>query len=165
MMQTRQRGAVRLLIGALSMVVLLGCVMPAPSSPAPAATSATTTSDVTVNVAAMARLGEATQIEIEQFVETPEAGYETAATVTDETVIQEIVSTLDEALPLSTRAPCVEQYRLTFTLSDGTTHTFGYMCQGGESSVLRGDVPFLEDGDVQPPDRLRQLIEAQISAN
>lgn len=150
----------RLVVGILSLYLLLGCMLPPTNSPASSADEG-----VTVNVAAMARLGETTQIEIERFVETPSAGYARAAIITDAALIEQIVDTLDAALPLSPRASCVESYRLIFTLESGNTHTFGYLCEGSAENVLRGDVPFLAEDDVQPPTQLRELIEQQLTAD
>ncbi|MEZ4636256.1 MAG: hypothetical protein R2873_03275 [Caldilineaceae bacterium] len=162
----------RIVVGALSIFLLLGCALPLPtpdtSSP-PTVTAAADdqtsgAEDVTVNVAAMARLGETTQIEIERFVETPSAGYESVAVIDDVAVISAIVDTLDAALALQPRAMCVETYHLRFVLESGATHTFGYLCEGSTESVLRGDVPFLAESDVRPPDQLLQIIEQQVRA-
>ena len=167
----------RFVVGVISLLLLTGCTLPsitpesAPSSSnveATAPQSATgqpaTGQDITVNVAAMARLGETTQIKIEQFVETPSAGYETAAVIEDAVVIDEIVDLLDAPLALQPQATCVESYRLLFTLENGTVHTFNYLCAGTAENILRGDVPFLADGDVRPPERLQEIIEQQLAA-
>lgn len=154
----------RLVVGMLSLYLLLGCVLP-PTTPPATLPAENPGEGATVNVAAMARLGETTQIEIQRFVETPSAGYESAATLTDTALIEQIVDTLDAALPLSPRASCVESYRLIFTLESGSVHTFGYLCEGSAENILRGDVPFLAEEDVQPPAQLRELIEQQLTAD
>ena len=173
-MYTRKSVFAQFVVGALCLQLLLaGCTLPPPATEETSGaisgdvsgSQSATTQDVAVNVAAMARLGETTQIEIEQFVETPSAGYETVAIIEDEAVIEEIVDTLDAQLVLQPRATCIESYHLIFTLESGTVHTFSYLCEGTPDSVLRGDVPFLADGDVRPSAQLQAIIEQQIAAN
>ena len=159
----RKTTVVALLLTCLWLVS--GCVLPPPPSgtvppPTPDGSGAPA-NGAAINVAALARLGETEQIEIEQLASDPNQGYQLAATIADPAIIDEFVDVLDTNLELGPRVTCLDQYRLRFTRTDGTVHEFGYFCEP-DGSFLHGDAPFLEGYDVQPPARLHELIQEQL---
>jgi hypothetical protein len=49
---------------------------------------------------------------------------------------------------LQSRARCPVEYFIAFSLDDGRLITYGYMCTGDESGILRGDQDYFFGQDI-----------------
>lgn len=117
-----------------------------------------------INLAAAAGLSDTLAIEIVELPAPDQpagAPARVVAVVDEPEQIQRLVAVLDQPLDLVPRALCLERYRLRFLLADGETVSYGYSCNGGEA-FLRGEQPYWQGMDVEPPERFRQLIGAYL---
>jgi hypothetical protein len=161
--QWRERVTIPIFLGGL---LLAACALPAapPGAPVPTpAQSGPYELGDQVNVAEQAGLADTVRVEISEFSDQGEPGYQDAATVEDPETIAQFVEILDTELELKPRVVCVDRYQLRFHLGDGTVHEFGYFCEP-DGSFLHGGPPFLTGYDVQPAQRLQALIEEEVSA-
>jgi len=132
---------------------LTACVAPA----APPAQSAGS-----INVARQAALAQTTQLELLKFDEKA-ARYVLVTSITDKTVITDIVQVLDKELPIQPALRCIDQYQLKFHLVTGVVQTFGYYCTATDAYLNGGPLP---DGQaVQPPSALGEILLKQTSTN
>lgn len=147
-----------------ALIVLLlaaGCVFGAgPSTPGAVPTAGR------VNIAQAAGLTQTEAIEIAQFTSaTVKSGYTVRTTIRDPQTIAQWITVLNNELAVGQMPACIADYELRFKRADGVAATFGYMCRGKESYIIRGatsDRSFVLAGEVQLPDQFKTLVEAAL---
>jgi len=118
-------------------------------------------SAATVNIVQQANLRQTSRLEILALTAASNGDYTLVAQVDDPALISEIVTTLDQDLPLLPALRCIDHYRLRFTLTDGVVHEFGYLCQD-DHAYLQGGPGFLQGHAVEPPATLLEIVRGQV---
>jgi hypothetical protein len=125
-----------------------------------------------VNIAQSARLAHTTAIEIMQNIDGPKITpdpvrgfFVTRVTITDKAVIDQFVGVLDQTLSVGLALACVPDYRLHFSLDDGATAQFDYLCSDDDPFFLGGglsDHSFSLGGSVRLPGSFKELMDEQL---
>ncbi len=111
-----------------------------------------------LNLAAEAGLSGTVEIEILALAKGSLLENTTLLTISDPSLIAQIVSYLDRDLELKPRARCIAHYTLRFNLSDGDALEFGLGCDAQSLSFIRGGQGFWEGREITPPAALIDLL-------
>jgi putative hemolysin len=131
-------------------------------------TSDTPVPETWINLVELAGLADTVDIEILESAAVEFSGYVHRLTISDPDVVARIVAALDVEIqlrPVVEDALCPGWYLLRFRLADGVVQEFGYGCDAGDTSVLRGVQGFWQGQDAEPPVQFSMLIQEQLAAS
>jgi putative hemolysin len=121
-----------------------------------------------INLVELAGLAETVDIEILESAAVEFSGYVHRLTISAPDVVARIVAALNVEIrlrPVVEDARCPGWYLLRFRLTDGAVQEFGYGCDAGDTSVLRGLQGFWQGQDAEPPAQFSMLIQEQLAAS
>jgi putative hemolysin len=131
-------------------------------------TSDTPVPETWINLVELAGLVDTVDIEILESAAVEFSGYVHRLTVSDPDVVARIVAALDVPIqlrPVVEDALCPGWYLLRFRLADGVVQEFGYGCDAGDTSALRGLQGFWQGQDAEPPAQFSLLIQEQLATS
>ncbi len=145
----------RILVAFIALLTT-ACIAPVPDGPAPAPSAGSTG---TINLATAFALDTAVSIDIAGFDPNSTSGYVSLREISDTAFIAEAAASLEQDLSLLPPPACVDQYRITFVLADGTMAEFGFSCDE-DTNLLRGNLP--GSGAVAAPETFAEMIRTAI---
>lgn len=113
-----------------------------------------------INLLKAAEFGNVIMIEVfEQNLGSGSAEVTPILTVEDVEIVEEILLGLSGDFSLSPRLRCPVKYFISFTMDDDRIVTFGFMCEGDETGILRGDQDYFDDQDIHLGSEFVDLFE------
>jgi hypothetical protein len=116
-----------------------------------------------VNIAEEARLHETVEIEISEQVGTSIDVYLPVGVISDASVIDQLVESLNVEFLLAEQTDCSEGLKLLFRRADGSEVEVSYACQMATPAFLYGDQPFWQGRAIVAPDRFNDLVVERLT--
>ena len=117
-----------------------------------------------INVVSAAGLLDTVEVRVTELVTVGTRRLAGTLVISDTALVEEVVGALNVDIPLESRVRCTTRYQLVFVLADGQQVAFGYGCEQGGPSPLRGDQFFFYDSDVEPGGPLARSLMRRITA-
>jgi hypothetical protein len=117
-----------------------------------------------INLLKAAEFGDVIRIEIlKQDVGEGSAEISSLLVVEDPDTIQALLLALSGNLPLHPQVRCPVNYFLTFTFTNDSTVTWGYLCGDEEAGILRGDQDYFFGQDIHLGPEFVDLFDSLIN--